>query len=187
MPTHFLAIDFDNALIGSCLAIAPSADEAAFAPRSDGGGEEAREEGGGVGRDHQAARGDDRATSSWYNAALSSAAQIPNLPQDLIVRLDRAQASVAAATARFEAHLNDALTNSGIDPAKVTPRFGEAIDIIAGRREVFVQQPTSFFYPGLANIQFFENDDFAWVAVHRPCHGPAWRRLSLAVMAAPRR
>jgi aspartyl/asparaginyl beta-hydroxylase (cupin superfamily) len=114
--------------------------------------------------DHQAALGDDRAANSWYNAALSSASQIANLPQDLIARLDRAQAAVAAATARFEAHLSGALTNGGIDPAAVAPRFGEAIDIIAGRREVFLQQPTSFFYPGLANIQFFENADFAWVA-----------------------
>ena len=30
--------------------------------------------------DHQAARGDDRAANSWYNAALSSAAQIANPP-----------------------------------------------------------------------------------------------------------
>jgi aspartyl/asparaginyl beta-hydroxylase (cupin superfamily) len=114
--------------------------------------------------DHQAARGDDRAANSWYNMALSSAAQLVNLPQDLIGRLDRAQSAVTAATERFEAHLSGALANSGIDPAAVAPRFGEAIDIIARRREVFLQQPTSFFYPGLANIQFFENADFAWVA-----------------------
>ena len=114
--------------------------------------------------DHQATRGDDRAANSWYNAALSSAAEIPNLPQDLVARLDHAQAAVTAATARFEAHLQDALTSNGIDSTTVAPRFGEAIDIIAGRREVFLQQPTTFFYPGLANIQFFENDDFGWVA-----------------------
>ena len=131
--------------------------------------------------DHQAARGDDRAANSWYNMALSSAAQIPNLPPDLIPRLDRAQAAVANASARFEAHLGDALAKSGIDPNAVAPRFGEAIDIIAGRREVFLQQPTSFFYPGLANVQFFENGDFAWVAALEAA-APAMRKEVEAIL-----
>ena len=131
--------------------------------------------------DHQAARGDDRAANSWYNMALSSAAQIPNLPQDLIPRLNHAQAAVASASARFEAHLSGALASSRIDPAAVAPRFGEAIDIIAGRREVFLQQPTSFFYPGLANIQFFENGDFAWVAALEAT-APAMRKEVEAIL-----
>jgi tetratricopeptide (TPR) repeat protein len=131
--------------------------------------------------DHQAARGDDRAANSWYNAALSSAAQIANLPQDLLIRLDQARAAVSAATGRFEAHLNNALTSRGIDPAAVAPRFGEAIDIIGGRREIFLQQPTTFFYPGLANIQFFENADFPWVAALEAA-APAMRKEVEAVL-----
>lgn len=131
--------------------------------------------------DHQAARGDDRAANSWYNMALSSAAQIANLPQDLITRLDRAQAVIAASAARFEAHLSGALARGGIDPAAVTPRFGEAIDLIAGRREVFLQQPTTFFYPGLPHIQFFENDDFAWVAALEAA-APAMRKEVEAIL-----
>jgi aspartyl/asparaginyl beta-hydroxylase (cupin superfamily) len=131
--------------------------------------------------DHQAANGDDRAANSWYNAALSSATQTPNLPQDLIARLDRAQASVAATTTRFEAHLTNALTNDGVDPAAVAPRFGEAIDIIAGRREVFLQQPTTFFYPGLPHTQFFENADFAWVAALEAA-APAMRKEVEAIL-----
>lgn len=131
--------------------------------------------------DHQAARGDDRAANSWYNMALSTAAQIPNLPQDLLPRLNRAQAAVADASARFEAHLSGALAKSGIDPAAVAPRFGEAIDIIAGRREVFLQQPTSFFYPGLPHTQFFENADFAWVAALEAA-APAMRKEVEAIL-----
>ena len=132
--------------------------------------------------DHQAARGDDRAANSWYNAALSSAAQIPNLPQDIIPRLDRAKVAVKAATARFETHLTGALTNSGIDSAAVAPRFAESIDIIAGRREVFLQQPTSFFYPGLPHTQFFENADFAWVAALEAA-APAMRKEVEAILS----
>jgi aspartyl/asparaginyl beta-hydroxylase (cupin superfamily) len=132
--------------------------------------------------DHQVARGDDRAANSWYNMGISSAAQIPNLPQDLIARLDRAQAAVAAASARFEAHLANALTNGGIDPAAVAPRFAESIDIIAGRREVFLQQPTTFFYPGLPHTQFFENADFAWVGALEAA-APAMRKEVEAILS----
>jgi aspartyl/asparaginyl beta-hydroxylase (cupin superfamily) len=132
--------------------------------------------------DHQATLGDDRAANSWYNMGISSAAQIPNLPQDLIARLNRAQASVAAANVRFEAHLANALTNGGIDPAAVAPRFAESIDIIAGRREVFLQQPTSFFYPGLPHTQFFENKDFLWVAALEAA-APAMRREVEAILS----
>jgi aspartyl/asparaginyl beta-hydroxylase (cupin superfamily) len=131
--------------------------------------------------DHQAVRGDDRAAISWYNMALSSGAQIASLPQDLIIRLDRAQAAVAATAARFEAHLSGTLTSSGIDPAAVAPRFGEAIDIIAGRREVFIQQPTTFFYPGLPHTQFFENADFPWVAALEAA-APAMRKEVEAIL-----
>ncbi|MEK6638920.1 MAG: aspartyl/asparaginyl beta-hydroxylase domain-containing protein [Pseudomonadota bacterium] len=131
--------------------------------------------------DHQAALGDDRAANSWYNMALSSAAQIANLPQDLIARLDRAQSVIAAAAGRFESHLSAALAKSAIDPAGVAPRFAESIDIITGRREVFLQQPTSFFYPGLPHTQFFENDAFTWVAALEAA-APAMRKEVEAIL-----
>jgi aspartyl/asparaginyl beta-hydroxylase (cupin superfamily) len=131
--------------------------------------------------DHQTARGDDRAAQSWYKAGLSSAAQFADLPQDLVARLDRAQASVAAAASRFEAHLTGALASGGIDPKLLSPRFAEAIDLIAGRREVFLQQPTSFFYPGLPHIQFFENTDFPWVAALEAA-APAMRKEVEAIL-----
>ena len=132
--------------------------------------------------DIQATRGDDRAAISWYNAALAQSVQFSDLPQDLIIRLDRAKAAVMAANARFEGHLTDALARGGIDPQAVTPRFGEAIDIIAGRREVFLQQPTTFFYPGLAHTQFFENADFPWVTSLEAA-APAMRREVEAILA----
>ncbi len=131
--------------------------------------------------DHLASGGNDRAANNWYNLALSSAAQIANLPEDLVVRLGRAQSAVTITQSRFEAHLNDTLFNNGIDPAAVTPRFGEAIDLIAGRRAVFLQQPTNFFYPGLPHTQFFENSDFGWVSALEAA-APAMRKEVEAIL-----
>ena len=42
-------------------------------------------------------------------------------------------------------------------------RLDKALDIMAGRKEVFVQQPTDFYFPGLAQIQFFDTTQFDWV------------------------
>lgn len=132
--------------------------------------------------DHQAARGDDRACVAWYNMALSGAALLNDIPPDLAARLDDAQRAVTASTARFEAHLLDSLQQKGLAPQQLAPRFGEAIDIVAGRREIFFQAPTTFFYPGLPHTQFFDTSTFAWVAALEAA-APAMRKEAEAVLA----
>ena len=133
--------------------------------------------------DINAVRGDDRAASAWYNRALVGATQFNDLPAELILRLDRARNAIAASTAKFEAHLAGALASKDIDPATVAPRFAEAIDIMNGRREVFPQQPTNFFYPGLPHTQFFANEDFAWVAALEAA-APTMRAEVEAILAS---
>ena len=133
--------------------------------------------------DIHTARGDDRAASAWYNRALVEAPQFKDLPADLIERLERARNAIAASTSKFEAHLAGALASKDVDPAAIAPRFAEALDIMAGRREIFPQQPTSFFYPGLPHKQFFANEDFAWVAALEAA-APAMRAEVEAILAA---
>ena len=49
-------------------------------------------------------------------------------------------------------------------PAAAGPRFAEALDLLLGRAEVQLQQPTNFYYPQLPQRPFFAREDFAWVA-----------------------
>ncbi|PCD04033.1 hypothetical protein COC42_06910 [Sphingomonas spermidinifaciens] len=53
-----------------------------------------------------------------------------------------------------------ALVGSG---RQVPPRVGEAIELLLGRRELHLQQPSMFYYPGLAQRAFFERAEFDWV------------------------
>lgn len=108
--------------------------------------------------------GDPRAAVSWYQAALTQAPRAGKLPADLLAMLRRAQAAVASSGSTFEAHLDGHLRDNGVAAAAVGPRFTEALEILAGRAEVQLQQPTSFYYPGLAQRAFFERDEFAWIA-----------------------
>jgi aspartyl/asparaginyl beta-hydroxylase (cupin superfamily) len=105
--------------------------------------------------------GDDRAAVSWYTMAVNSAAG-QNLPPDLIARLNAAQDVLLRARGSFRDHLDTALAERGV--ANAGDRFDEALAILSGEKQVFFQSPTSFFYPGLPHIQFFDTTDFDWVA-----------------------
>jgi hypothetical protein len=106
--------------------------------------------------------GDDRAAVSFYRMALRRSAGLQQLPGDLPQRLQRAEAAVTAAEARFEKQLNDTLAERGID--KVPPRFAEALAIASGRQDVYLQQPTSFYFPGLPQQAWYGRETFPWVS-----------------------
>ena len=114
--------------------------------------------------EYQARLGDDRAATSWFGMALSSAAQQQNLPSDLIARLQRAQLTMRASEKKFEDHLYATLATAGVDPVHTGPRFAEALEILRGRAQPQLQQPTSFFYPRLPQIPFYDRAVFDWVA-----------------------
>ena len=107
--------------------------------------------------------GEDRTAMRFYRSALAVASATPP-PSDLHPALNEAQSFVVAATERFTATVQAALDTAGLTSGTASPRLGEAIDLLLGRRELYLQQPSMFYYPGLAQRAFFERDDFAWVA-----------------------
>ena len=107
--------------------------------------------------DHLAAASDDRAASSWYGMALSTAAQAPPAPE-LATFVARARDGVAAANARFEAHLQTSIAG-----VAAGAHFDEALAIVTGRAQPQLQQPTSFYYPGLPQTAFYDPAAFDWV------------------------
>ena len=129
----------------------------------------------------QTRSGNDRAAIAWYERALN-AAHGRQLPPDLIARLQRAAAARDAAFARFEAEMSGALHAAGVDPAATGPRFAEALQIVSGRSQPYLQQPTSFFFPRLPQIPFYDPADFAWMAALAAAL-PAIRAEAQAVMA----
>jgi aspartyl/asparaginyl beta-hydroxylase (cupin superfamily) len=108
--------------------------------------------------------GDDRAAVAWYERALASAAGRPGLPADLIDRLARAEIARDAAAGRFRASITRGLEGAGVDLAAAGERFAEALAMLAGQAQPQLQQPTSFYFPGLPQRAFYEPGDFAWAA-----------------------
>jgi aspartyl/asparaginyl beta-hydroxylase (cupin superfamily) len=107
-------------------------------------------------------RGDGRAASAFFGAAIKAAARYPTLPDEWRAELRRAETLARQYRREFEAHLLSSLTRAGFD-ASAGGRFAHAVDLLLGKREVFAQQPKFFYYPELPQIQFFDSGLFPWV------------------------
>jgi hypothetical protein len=104
--------------------------------------------------------GDDRAASTFYQSAINAAANQGEVPQSLRLLLDQAAGHVQAARDKFTDHLESALGRSAL---KERGRVGDAIDLLLGRKQLYLQQPNSFYFPGLPQRQFYEREEFDWL------------------------
>lgn len=109
-----------------------------------------------------ARRGELRAADAFYRAAMKLAATVPSLPPEWRAPLGRAQAFSQQLARDYEAHLLRALRPAGLG-TRGTERFTHAIDLLLGRKEIYLQQPKYFYYPELAQIQFFDRSGFPWI------------------------
>ncbi|WP_022686256.1 aspartyl/asparaginyl beta-hydroxylase domain-containing protein [Sphingomonas phyllosphaerae] len=96
---------------------------------------------------------DDRAACSFYALALSGASEAARGQPPLAA----AQAKLQAAAGRFTSHLRACVAD-----AAAGERFDEAVALVTGEKQLFLQQPTSFFFPGLPHRQFFDPVEFEW-------------------------
>jgi hypothetical protein len=98
-----------------------------------------------------------RAASSFYQAALNQQALTGGCPQPLEPLLAHGQRFIAASGARFAEHLFDTLD------VPRSPRVAAALDLLTGKRELYLQQPSVFYFPELPQRQFYEPEEFAWL------------------------
>lgn len=103
-------------------------------------------------------RGDERGSISWFRAALAQAAAT-GAPPPIQPLLQQAQASLAQSSRRFEDHLTTAIRD--LPPL---PRIAHATDLLLGKRDLYLQQPSMFYFPGLPQRAFYEREEFDWVA-----------------------
>ncbi|MBR2172250.1 MAG: aspartyl/asparaginyl beta-hydroxylase domain-containing protein [Sphingopyxis sp.] len=106
---------------------------------------------------------DDRAAGSFYRLALGTAAQARSVPSALHPGLQRAEQFLAETDRAFAEHLLGQLRGAGIDAGTATPRVAEALRMLAGEQPLYLQQPSMFYFPGLAQRPFFDRADFDWV------------------------
>ncbi len=109
-------------------------------------------------------QGDLRAAGDWYRLLLATAAGAgTTLPPQLGPILERAEAFLRDTSADYAEHLFAALRAEGLDPAAMGPRVGHALDLLTGKAQLYLQQPSMFYFPGLPQRAFYERDEFDWV------------------------
>ena len=108
-------------------------------------------------------RGNERAACSYYGAAARLAAAHPAWPPEWHREAQRAATAAREIAGRFEAHLLDTLAANGLSEAG-TERFARALDLLLGKRQIYLQEPKYFYFPELPQIQFYERQDFPWAA-----------------------
>ncbi|MFO1255103.1 MAG: aspartyl/asparaginyl beta-hydroxylase domain-containing protein [Sphingomonadaceae bacterium] len=101
--------------------------------------------------------GDARAASSFYKAALNQIAAEGGLPPPLVSLHDHARAYLRQAEGSFEAHLLEALGD------ELSPTMVEAVELLLGKRQLYFQQPSVFYYPGLPQKRFYDPAQFPWL------------------------
>jgi hypothetical protein len=113
--------------------------------------------------DQLAAAANARGASSFYTAALQYMPRYDTLPSDLQEGLKRAEASTQRVVRELEDFVRSSLDQRGLRAETAPARFRNAVDIMFGRKQGYVQQPRYLYYPELPQIQFYERRDFPWL------------------------
>src|SRR5205085_3730889 len=99
----------------------------------------------------------------------------------IVSDLDRAQAFIQQRAREFEQSLDRALGSVSATDPREQLRLSHSLEMLKGKREIFPQQPSVFYYPYLSQRQFFERDEFDWVAAIEAAT-PAIREELLALI-----
>jgi aspartyl/asparaginyl beta-hydroxylase (cupin superfamily) len=110
----------------------------------------------------KAKQDDRRAAGAFFRTALNVASVRPP-PAQLRPLLDRAEAFIQETRRRYEAHLEQQLSDAGLRQETASPRTRRALDLLLGRTRLYLHQPNMFYFPELPHRQFFEREEFDWV------------------------
>jgi aspartyl/asparaginyl beta-hydroxylase (cupin superfamily) len=111
--------------------------------------------------DCRARAGKTRSAADFYQRAVDTAAGIPRLPPELAAEVQRARQAVADAHGQFQRSLETVVAAQERELGSLA-RFSESIDLLLGRKQRYLQQPTGYFFPGLPDSQFYDPGDFPW-------------------------
>jgi hypothetical protein len=101
---------------------------------------------------------DARAATSFYRSAIAQFGADGKVPPSLQQLLAHAQEFLAQADGEFGTYLSGKM-GEGLSPVMV-----EALELLTGQRQLYFQQPSVFYYPGLAQRRFFDVHEFPWLA-----------------------
>ena len=109
------------------------------------------------------AAGDTRSASSFYQMAIRAVPPGARIPPELALELRRAQQMCDQFAEEYRNWLRQSLAAKGFDEARSSARFAQSLDIVLGKKQIFVQQPRFYYFPALPQIQFYDRKTFPWL------------------------
>jgi aspartate beta-hydroxylase len=111
------------------------------------------------------ARGAGPVAAACYRTALASVRRGAPLDPHLRPSLDRAAAAVAANTVALETFLEERLKTLRAGHAdEQLARFDRCMATVLRKRRVYRPTPSFMYFPNLPAFEFYERDDFPWLA-----------------------
>lgn len=127
---------------------------------------------------------DGRGATAFYRQAVHVARELGRVDADLVEPLKRAHATIQTQTAAYEAHLQSRLKAAGFDAGRSSERFSLSLDLMAGRKRPYFQEPRFYLFPGLPQIEYESRDRLPWLdPVERAA--PAIRAELQALLTEP--
>ena len=114
--------------------------------------------------DRYARDGDARAAMAFYQAALGASRSARQVDSETMADLRRAQAFVQQRALEFGQALDRVVDGAELASPAARLRLAHAMDMLKSKRSIYPQQPSVFYYPYLAQRQFWERDEFEWAA-----------------------
>ena len=66
--------------------------------------------------------------------------------------------------AKYRTYVREQLVARGFDSTSSSDaRFAQSLDIALGQKQIFLQQPRAYYFPGLPHIQFYDREEFSWI------------------------
>jgi aspartate beta-hydroxylase len=130
--------------------------------------------------------GERRAAGRYYTEALKIAPPADQRPAELKAAIAHAQTVVQANIEELAAFLKkrvsperERLRGDGLS------RFDESLDVLAGKKKIYVNEPILLHYPRLPAIQYYEREDFPWLPTLEAA-APAIREELISLLAEDR-
>jgi len=98
-----------------------------------------------------------------YALRLAEKEDPKSLPEDIKHGLQRGLNASAQTKEQYKSFLLETMAKDGYSPESTHPRFQQSLDIMFGDKQVYLQGPRRFYYPGLPQIQYYEREQFDWI------------------------
>jgi aspartyl/asparaginyl beta-hydroxylase (cupin superfamily) len=108
-------------------------------------------------------RKNSRSAVNFYRTAIDAAKQAgAALPPFWRAEVERIRRAIEEVAASYQAHFQTTVAGANLG-SPGTERVSHAIDILMGKRGLYLSQPTHFYFPGLPQKEFFDSSEFSWV------------------------